>query len=148
MSQRAWPRRTTSSVHASESGRLVAHIHSLVSRVSSFVAWRRTMIGFLRAHHTDGGCYLPPRCQILHIPPEAFPPSIPSLARLVDFAQAHDIFVEVSPFILQDYQNIFMMRPQEVNEGCLAVKRIRQNHLERTRVISYNPVQQTHSGCH
>jgi hypothetical protein len=73
---------------------------------------------------------------ILHIPPEVFPLSISSLERLVDFAQAQDIFIKVSPLILQDHQNVFMMRPQEIDEGGFAVKRIRQNQLECTRVIN------------
>src|SRR5229473_8038903 len=110
-------------------GSVVTHTQSLVWGSSFLVPYR---LGFQRTNDPYGNLHLRPGNQVAQVPPLAIPRSKSSLTGRHRIEQPGGILIEIPTFILEDYQGVFMMFQQEVEEGGLSVERVGQHQIECT----------------
>ena len=85
-----------------------------------FVELASYRIGFQRTNDPYGNLHLRPGNQVAQVPPLAIPRSKGSLNGRHRIEQPGGILREIPTFILEDYQRVFAVRQQEVEEGALA----------------------------
>ena len=63
-----------------------------------------------------------------------------------DVEQPGGILIEIPTFILEDYQPVFAVLQQEVEEGGFGVERVGQHQIEGAWITDQHALQQTRGG--
>src|ERR1019366_8989424 len=111
-----------------------------------FVELAAYRIGCRRTNDPYGNLHLRPGNQVGQVPPLAISRAKGSLNWWHGLEQPGGILIEIPTFILEDYQRVFAVRQQEVEEGGLGVERVGQHQIEGTWITDQHALPQTRGG--